>query len=154
MEASFSGASSLKQFTVTVAGTNRPASDLPAMWLLLFWNNTRLLPFHAGFDSKEHLKYIDYIQQHRALPLPTEGLEMYQPPLYYLIAAASLSVCKLSINDPASVVVLRALGAFFGIAQFVLVFLSFAAPASGANGVSSDFCWQLFCQCICIWRIM
>ena len=36
----------------------------------------------------------------------------------------SLSFCKLSINDPGSVVVLRALGAFFGIAQFVLVFLT------------------------------
>src|SRR5215472_13577381 len=80
------------------------------LWLLLFWNNTRLLPFHAGFDSKEHLKYINYIQEHRALPLPTEGFEMYHPPLYYLIAAACLSVCKLSTTDPGSVVVLRLLG--------------------------------------------
>ncbi len=94
------------------------------LWLLLFWNNARLLPFHVGFDSKEHLKYINYIQEHRALPLPTEGWEMYQPPLYYLIAAASLSACKLSVNDPASIVVLRFLGGFVGIAQFLLVFLS------------------------------
>jgi tetratricopeptide (TPR) repeat protein len=94
------------------------------LWLLLFWNNARLLPFHAGFDSKEHLKYINYIQDHGALPLPNEGWEMYQPPLYYLIAAASLSACKLSINDSTSIFVLRLLGAFLGIAQFVLVFLS------------------------------
>ena len=93
-------------------------------WLLLFWNNTRLLPFHTGFDSPEHLKYIDYIQKHRALPLPTEGWEMYQPPLYYLIAAGTLSACKLSINDPAAVSILRLLGLFSGISQFVLVFLS------------------------------
>src|SRR6266403_358393 len=97
---------------------------LAGLWLLLFWNNARLLPFHAGFDSKEHLKYINYIQEHRALPLPTDGWEMYQPPLYYLIASASLSACQLSINDPTSIFVLRLLGAFFGIAQFVLVFLS------------------------------
>ncbi len=94
------------------------------LWLLLFWNNVRLLPFHAGFDSKEHLKYISYIQEHRALPLPTEGWEMYQPPLYYLIAAASLSACKLSINDTTSILVLRLIGAFLGIAQLVFVFLS------------------------------
>jgi tetratricopeptide (TPR) repeat protein len=94
------------------------------LWLLLFWNNARLLPFHTGFDSKEHLKYINYIQEHRALPLPNEGWEMYHPPLYYLIAAASLSACKLSINDSTSIFVLRLLGAFLGIAQFVLVFLS------------------------------
>src|SRR6266496_2684256 len=97
---------------------------IAGLWLLLFWNNARLLPFHAGFDAKYHLKYIDYIQEHRALPMPTDGWEMYQPPLYYLIAAASLSTGKLSTNDAASVVVLRFLGAFFGIAQFVLVFLS------------------------------
>ena len=97
---------------------------LASLWLLLFWNNTRLLPFHAGFDAAEHLKYIGYIQEHQAFPLPTEGLEMYQPPLYYLIAAAVLSACKLSINDPASVTVLRFLGGFFGVAQFILVFLS------------------------------
>src|SRR5438034_3588184 len=94
------------------------------LWLLLFWNNTRLLPFHVGFDSKEHLKYINYIQEHRALPLPTEGWEMYQPPLYYLFGAAALSACKLSINDSSSVAVLRFVGGFLGIVQFVLVFLS------------------------------
>src|SRR5258708_13761668 len=49
---------------------------------------------------------------------------MYQPPLYYMIGAAALSACKLSVNDPRSVVVLRLLGGFFGIAQFVLVFWS------------------------------
>jgi len=94
------------------------------LWVLLFWNNSRLLPFHAGFDFPEHLKYIEYIQKNWSLPLPTEGLEMYQPPLYYLIGAAALSACRLSINDPQSVVVLRLLGGFFAIAQFVLVFLS------------------------------
>jgi tetratricopeptide (TPR) repeat protein len=97
---------------------------LCALWLLLFWNNSRLLPFHTGFDVGEHLMYIEYIQKNWSLPLPTEGLEMYQPPLYYLIGAAALSAFKLSINDPQSVVVLRLLGGFFGIAQFVLVFLS------------------------------
>jgi tetratricopeptide (TPR) repeat protein len=94
------------------------------LWLLLFWNNVRLLPFHVGFDAKEHVKYINYIQEHRALPLPNEGWEMYQPPLYYLIAAASLSACKLSTSDPGSILVLRLIGAFLGIVQFVLVFLS------------------------------
>jgi tetratricopeptide (TPR) repeat protein len=101
-----------------------PLLVLAGLWLALFWNNARLLPFHAGFDAAEHLKYITYIQEHRAFPLPTDGLEMYQPPLYYLIGAAALSACKLSIYDPHSVVVLRLLGGFFGIAQFVLVFWS------------------------------
>ncbi|PYK07909.1 MAG: hypothetical protein DME65_15350, partial [Verrucomicrobia bacterium] len=97
---------------------------LAGLWLFLFWNNERLLPFHRGFDSKEHLKYISYIQQHRSMPLPTEGWEMYQPPLYYVIAAASLSFCHLSVDDEMSVFVLCWLQALLGIAQFVLVFFS------------------------------
>lgn len=104
------------------------------LWLLLFWNNARLLPFNAGFDAAEHLQYISYILEHRELPLPSEGLEMYQPPLYYLIAAASLTASKLSASDSASVIVLRSLGVLFGIAQFVLVFFSlrFLFPARTA----------------------
>jgi tetratricopeptide (TPR) repeat protein len=94
------------------------------VWSFLCWNNTRLLPFHAGFDSKEHLKYIEYVQQHWSVPSPSEGFEMYHPPLYYFIAASILSFCKLSINDPGSVFALRALGTFCGIAQCILVFLS------------------------------
>jgi tetratricopeptide (TPR) repeat protein len=97
---------------------------LAGLWLLLFWNNGRLLPFHRGFDSTEHLNYINYIQRHRSLPLPTEGWEMYQPPLYYVIAAASLSLCHLSVDDEMSVSVLRWLEALLGIAQFVLIFFS------------------------------
>jgi tetratricopeptide (TPR) repeat protein len=97
---------------------------IAVLCLLLFWNNARLLPFHAGFDSKEHLKYITYIQEHRALPSPTEGWEMYQPPLYYVIAAATLSLCHLSADDQMSIFVLRGIGALLGIAQFVLIFFS------------------------------
>jgi tetratricopeptide (TPR) repeat protein len=97
---------------------------IAGLWFLLFWNNERLLPFHRGFDSKAHLNYITYLQQHRSLPLPTEGWEMYQPPLYYVIAAASLSVWHLSVDDEMSVNVLRWLGAFFGVAGFILVFFS------------------------------
>jgi len=32
---------------------------LAGLWMLLFWNNGRLLTFHRGFDSKEHLNYIN-----------------------------------------------------------------------------------------------
>jgi Tfp pilus assembly protein PilF len=93
-------------------------------WVILFWNNTRLLPFHTGYDSKAHLAYIDYIQQQRALPSPNEGFEMFQPPLYYLLSAAALSVGHLSIADPSSVAVLRTLTMIFGMANFIFVFLS------------------------------
>src|SRR5262249_9073834 len=37
-----------------------PLLVLAVLWLGLFWNNARLSPFHVGFDSAEHLRYIRY----------------------------------------------------------------------------------------------
>ena len=95
-----------------------------AIWLGLFWNNTERLPFVTGYDSKDHLAYIKYIQERHALPLPNEGYEMFQPPLYYAVSAGILSVLRLSATDAGAVPVLRGLTMLFGIANFVFVFLS------------------------------
>ena len=94
------------------------------LWAILFWNNLSLLPFHTGFDSREHLDYIKYIQQRHALPLPNEGFEAFQPPLYYALSAGFLSLFRLNISDDASVLVLRGLSMVFGIANVLFVFLS------------------------------
>ena len=85
---------------------------------------------HACYHStpasirQEHLKYIELHPGTPALPLPTEGLEMYQPPLYYLIGAGS-SFSMQTVDQRSRVGGRSAFaGGFFGIAQFVLVFLS------------------------------
>ena len=93
-------------------------------WLILFWHNAKTLPFHSGYDSKDHIAYIKYIQDRGALPLPNEGFEMFQPPLYYALSAAVLSLCRLSVADDDAVIVLRSLTMIFGIANFIFVFLS------------------------------
>src|SRR5207244_10851011 len=93
-------------------------------WLILLSNNAKMLPFHCGYDFKDHVAYIKYIQERKALPLPNEGFEMFQPPLYYALSAGFLSMCGLSVNDDAAVIVLRSLTMIFGIANFIFVFLS------------------------------
>ena len=73
------------------------------LWLLLISHNALSVPpFAAGFDAPWHLKYILYIQLHsyQSLPLADEGWEMHQPPLYYLVAAGLLGLCRLSAQDP------------------------------------------------------
>ncbi len=95
-----------------------------AIWLGLFWNNAGFLPFVSGYDSKDHLAYIKYIQERHALPLPNEGYEMFQPPLYYALSAGVLSALRMSATDDGAVSVLRALTMLFGVANFVFVFLS------------------------------
>ena len=92
-------------------------------WVVLLWNNNGLLPFHAGYDSTDHIAYIKYVQERHALPLPNEGYEMFQPPLYYALSAAALSLCRLTVADSESIAVLRALTTSFGIAHFMIVFL-------------------------------
>ncbi len=94
------------------------------LWCFLFWNNASRLPTAAGFDVQAHLEYIQYLQDHRALPWPNEGVEMFQPPLFYLIAALVLSVGKVSAASTAGVLVVRGLTMVFGIAHFSVVFLT------------------------------
>jgi Flp pilus assembly protein TadD len=93
-------------------------------WVILYWNNAKMLPFHSGYDFKDHVAYIKYIQEHGTVPLPNEGYEMFQPPLFYALAAGLLSIFHLSTDAPAAVSVLRALTMLFGIVNFVFVFLS------------------------------
>jgi hypothetical protein len=78
---------------------------------------------NVGFDARDHIYYINYLQEHKALPSPNEGLETFQPPLYYGISAVTLSTLGLSVNDAAAGTVLRLLTMLFGIAHITLVFL-------------------------------
>ena len=95
-----------------------------SLWLILFWHNAQILPDAIGFDASHHLDYIKYLQEHHSLPLPAQGVEMFQPPLYYFVSAVVLSLFHLSTTDPSAILVLRALTMLFGIAQVVLVFAS------------------------------
>ncbi len=92
------------------------------LWLILFWHNAQILPAVVGFDALQHLNYIKYLQEHHRLPLPAQGMEMFHPPLYYVISAVVLSLFNLTTADPSAILLLRALTMLFGIAQFVLVF--------------------------------
>ncbi len=64
---------------------------------------------------------------------------MYQPPLYYLIAAASLSACKLSINDSTSVLVLRLIRSILRHCSIRFGLFEFAARASAASRLHRTF---------------
>jgi len=91
------------------------------LWLILFWHNARLLPFAVGFDATHHLSYIRYLQEHHSLPRPSQGIQMFQPPLYYVVSAVLLSLFHLTTADPSGIVLLRTLTMLFGIAQILLV---------------------------------
>ena len=89
----------------------------------LFINNIPQLPRSMGFDAAEHEKYIAFIQQKHALPSANEGLEMHQPPLYYLASALLLDICGRSVGDGDAVYFLRAVNGVVGLLHCWLVFL-------------------------------
>src|ERR1051326_2142467 len=91
--------------------------------LVLCWNNHASLANDAGFDADTHLSYIEYVLEHASLPTASQGWEMYQPPLYYVLSALQLGSMGLSTADSRGILVLRIFGALCGIAAFLLVFL-------------------------------
>jgi len=55
-----------------------------AIWMQL--HNVHWFNPQFGFDGRGHIEYLDYIRLNHRLPLPHEGWELYQTPLYYLLA--------------------------------------------------------------------
>jgi hypothetical protein len=90
-----------------------------AFWSALFWND-RHLSSNWGFDSPAHLEYVRTVLEQHHLPLADEGWEMYQPPLYYLLAAGLLRLAGHTTVDPSApstVAWLRGLGWAAGLLQ-------------------------------------
>jgi hypothetical protein len=59
---------------------------LLAAWALMCGNNLFRLPGDIGFDVNPHIDYIKFIVIEGRLPLDTDGWEMFQSPLHYLIS--------------------------------------------------------------------
>jgi hypothetical protein len=68
------------------------AIAMTAVWFLLLFHNSRLLPPLTGFDVSSHIEYVQYVQKNHSLPDASTGFETYQPPLYYVVSATILEV--------------------------------------------------------------
>ena len=90
----------------------------------LFLHDQPRLPTWMGFDAPAHQAYIKFIEDHDgALPLPNDGFEMHQPPLYYVGCSAWLNALGLSAGDAAAVLPLRAVNGVLGLLHCWLVCL-------------------------------
>src|SRR5207237_9110955 len=88
-----------------------------------------------GYAGVGHLDYMRYVQQRHAFPLVSDGWEMYQPPLYYLLCAGLLQMLSLTVDQSAGIAALRLLGLGIGVAHFTLVWASLRLlfPGEGAR---------------------
>jgi Flp pilus assembly protein TadD len=96
---------------------------LAAVWALLFLHNFPFIPAASGFDGTEHLDYVRYIQEYKSLPPAGKGLEMYQPPLYYLISAGLLGLCHCQAFESSGMMLLRFLSLAIGAVNLALIFI-------------------------------
>jgi hypothetical protein len=83
------------QRRVAAAGTRASTAVLASSvrwaligaWGLLGLNNFTRLPLDFGFDAPAHLDYVRFVATRWSLPLATDGWQMFQSPLYYIVSA-------------------------------------------------------------------
>jgi len=88
-------------------------------WVALFVANLRSLDGLTGFDVAHHVRYLEIVMSTGSVPSPSDGIQTYQPPLFYLLCAAWLRGLGLWPGSEASVIALRGLGLALGTLNLV-----------------------------------
>ena len=113
-----------------------------ALWVLFALNSLYRAPMLFGFDKLGHLEYTQYIVVRGRVPLATEGWQLFQSPLFYLLSAIpySLAMNALGADDLARL--LRVLPLLCGTLHVEVVFRALSRVLPGAPISScSVSCW-------------
>lgn len=84
-------------------------------WAVLAAGAARVLLITTGFDSDGHLDYVEIVRTTHVLPLADRGLEMYHPPLYYVLQATVLGVAGVGAMDGLGALLMRLVHLALGI---------------------------------------
>jgi len=96
---------------------------LIGLWVVLAMNNINKLPLNLGYDAVDHYEYISYVVKNHQLPLASEGWQMFQSPLYYMISAGFYSVLSyFTHNDNTLNILMRLIPLLCGVLQVELVY--------------------------------
>jgi hypothetical protein len=95
---------------------------LIAAWLLMSINNIFKLPLYVGFDVANHLDYIKYVASAWTIPLASEGGQMFQAPLYYIVSTALAKFLVIFFEPKTSLQLLRCVPLFCGLIQIELCY--------------------------------
>lgn len=125
---------------------SRWAIALILVWVALCLNNLPWLPRTLGYDSGAHSDYINYIRTKSALPLASEGWEMYQPPLYYIIGAGITSASGVPTASDGAAIGLRIFGMLVGVAHILAIF--FALRLLFPGRLAAQFFGLLLAACL------
>jgi len=92
-----------------------------AAYLVLGLNNLCRLPPVIGFDGPEHLSYVRFLIEELRLPLASDGFQMYQPPLFYVVSAVLATLGLSGGWSDALTTAPKLVNMFAGVAQILLV---------------------------------
>lgn len=84
-------------------------------WALLAVNNLIRYPFVIGFDAPAHFEYIEYVRENLRVPLATDGWQMFQSPLYYIIAAVPYALFDNLVSEENMSRILRSVSLLCGL---------------------------------------
>ncbi len=103
---------------------------LLSSWVIMAVNNIGKIPPDIGMDIKWHVQYVTYVFEKMRIPLATEGWQMFQPPLFYVLSAVVYKVFMTVFSSEYSEYALRIIPLFCGIAQVELCYrtLRYAYP--------------------------
>jgi hypothetical protein len=95
---------------------------LMVLWGLMAVNNIEKIPFGVGMDSAEHYKYIDFLIDNKSIPYATDGWQMFQPPLFYILASGLKSAFMLVFEETRSNLLIRLLPILCGLGMIEICY--------------------------------
>ncbi|MDH3973879.1 MAG: glycosyltransferase family 39 protein [Deltaproteobacteria bacterium] len=90
-------------------------------WITLSISSLIKYPL-AGFDYPAHIDYINYVASKWSIPLASEGWQMFQSPLYYIISSLFLKICLSFFSEATSYQLLKVIPLLCGLIQVEVVY--------------------------------
>jgi len=84
-------------------------------WIILTINSLAVTKL-MGFDMIYHAEYIQFILTNKRLPLATDGLQMFQSPLFYIVSAIFVKLFSAIVDIKTSFHLLKIIPLLCGIA--------------------------------------
>ena len=119
--------------------TRSAVAAIVGVALVLQINNAARYPYLRGPDAQGHAQYVQQVARCGVAPLPTEGWQAYQPPLYYYLAAVAYRAAggdQLPTTALRAAQYLSAMGAM-GLALMAWGFARCGVPASPGGATAA-----------------
>lgn len=95
---------------------------LLAAFALVCARNLLRLPLYVGMDATSHTNYVAFVAERGTLPFAGDGAQMFQPPLFYALAAPCYRLFTSLFGDAQARMALRVLPMLAGLGLVELAY--------------------------------